>query len=225
MLSRIVGTPDRYRTTYLRLIGNVSLVSAPAVAFLIPTADWLIALILGPQWTGAARIFSVLGAVGLVQPALSATGWLFISQGRTRDMFRWGVLGSALSIASFIIGLPWGGVGVATSYAVSILLVQTPLLFYFVGRQGAVRTGDLFRVLAVPLATATSVLAAVAGFRYAVPVSSNVTGLFYSGAVALLAGALVLSAHRAGRAAVKELVETTLTLARGGVPRSESEAA
>ena len=50
------------------------------------------------------------------QPIASTTGWLFVTQGRTFDMFRWGLIGSTLTVASIIVGLPWGVVGVAASY-------------------------------------------------------------------------------------------------------------
>ena len=45
-------------------------------------------------------------------------------------MFKYGVIYSALVIISFFIGLPFGPVGVATSYSICILLVFIPWLHY-----------------------------------------------------------------------------------------------
>jgi PST family polysaccharide transporter len=50
------------------------------------TADWMVPTLLGWQWAPAAPIFAWLGLAGLVQPYNSATGWLFVSQGRTATL-------------------------------------------------------------------------------------------------------------------------------------------
>jgi len=42
--------------------------------------------VLGPQWSATSRIFLVLGFTGLFQPIANTTGWLFLTQGRSRDM-------------------------------------------------------------------------------------------------------------------------------------------
>ena len=46
------------------------------------------------------------------------------SIGRTRTLFRYTVFASVLAIASFIAGLPWGIVGVATAYALASLVIE-----------------------------------------------------------------------------------------------------
>jgi len=138
-LSRLVNEPERYRGAYLRLLDKITMLTMPLMAFMIVTSDWIVALLLGPKWAGVGRIFSLLGISGLVQPICNTTGWLFISQDRTRHLFQWGVVGSTIIILSILAGLPWGARGVAACYSVTFVVLVTPLLFWFVGRQGPVR--------------------------------------------------------------------------------------
>jgi PST family polysaccharide transporter len=146
-LSRLTDAPERYRAAYLRMIEKVAMVTMPGVCFMIGTSDWLVLFLLGPQWTGAARIFTFLGIAAIVQPVTKTVLWLFTTQGRARELFRWGVVSSVLAMASIIVGLPWGATGVAAAYAVTDLCVSTPLLFWYVGRKGPVRTSDLYRII------------------------------------------------------------------------------
>jgi hypothetical protein len=61
------------------------------------------------------------------------------------------LIGGAIAIISIIVGMPWGVVGVAASYAITDLFVSTPVLFWYVGREGPVRTGDFYRTIAPPI--------------------------------------------------------------------------
>jgi PST family polysaccharide transporter len=49
-------------------------------------------------------------------------------------------------VFSFAVGLPFGPVGVAMAFSVSTLLVRIPIYYYSAGRDGPVRTADLWSV-------------------------------------------------------------------------------
>jgi len=74
----------------------------------------------------------ILGVAGLIQPISNTTGWLFLTQGRTKEMFRFSMVAGPITIASIIAGLPWGAVGVAASY-VTGQLVMINILYWYVG--------------------------------------------------------------------------------------------
>jgi O-antigen/teichoic acid export membrane protein len=150
VLSRLQNDPEQYRKYYLKAISLMAFITLPGVMFMIVMSKGIIVLLLGPQWSEASRIFSVLGFAAFLQPIANTTGWLFISQNRTKHMLQWGVVGGILTIISFVIGIPWGAFGVAVSYAVSGIFIRTPLLFWFVGRQGPIKTIDLYRALLFP---------------------------------------------------------------------------
>jgi O-antigen/teichoic acid export membrane protein len=147
-LSRLVDSPERYRQAYLRILEKLTIITTPLIVFMIATSDWIVLFLLGEQWSGASPIFALLGIVALTQPVANTTGWLFITQGRTNHMFQWGMVGSTLSVVAIIAGLPWGATGVAASYSISGLLIRTPILFWYVGRTGSVKSIDLYRTMA-----------------------------------------------------------------------------
>ena len=143
-LSRMTDEPDRYRHAYLRVAPILLLVTLPGVAVAVAMADVLVPFALGQQWAGSANIFRALGFAGLLQPLNNPAGWLFISQGRSAEFMRWGIVTAVTSVAAFVIGLPYGAFGVALAYAVSEYL-RTPLLWLYVGRRGPIRAGDMAR--------------------------------------------------------------------------------
>lgn len=204
-LGRLRGEPARYRAVYLRVLEKIALITMPGVALLIATSDWVVRLVLGPGWEGAAAIFTWLGVAALIQPAANTTGWLFISQERGRDMLRWGILGTVISVLAIVVGLPWGAVGVAVCYAVSDTVIKTPLLFWYVGRSGPVRTADLYRTLVTPALAAAATLGGVLAFRQWTSIASPLQGLLLSALLGLGATVLTLVLTPGGRAALKDI--------------------
>lgn len=154
VLSRLVDSPSRYRQVYLRILEKLMLLTLPIILFMIAASDWLIQMLLGSQWLGASAIFALLGISGLMRPIANSVGWLFITQDRTDDLFRWGLLSSTITIFSFGVGLPWQALGVAISYSSIALCITMPLLFFVVGRHGPVKTKDFYVTMA-PLGFST----------------------------------------------------------------------
>ena len=160
-LSRVADEPARYRQAFLRILEQVLLLSVPLGAFLMAASDAVIVVVLGPRWSGAAPIFFWLGWLTLSQPLGNACGWLFVSQGRTSELLRWGVIGAVLAVASFVVGLPWGAEGVAIAYSMSGLFVRLPIVLFLACRRGPVRVMDVLRT-AAPITMASLVALAVA---------------------------------------------------------------
>src|ERR1044071_614243 len=186
-LSRLSDSPESYRRTYLRMLEKIALLTMPCVALMIATSDWIIHIVLGPQWTGATRIFVLLGITGLFQPIANTTGWLLISQGRTNQLLKWGFISGPLIMGSIVAGLPWGALGVAASYAFTRVCIVDPLLYWFVGRQGPVRTMDFYKTIApFVLASVTALLVALAFRRWSGPGSGVWTILMCGVIVAVM---------------------------------------
>lgn len=203
-LSRLNDSPERYRQAYLRILEKVAILTMPGVAYMIATSDWIVNLVLGAQWSGAGRIFALLGIVGLVQPVANTVGWLFITQGRTHQMFQWGIIGSSLIIISIVVGLPWGAVGVATSYSCVFLVVVTPLLFWFAGRRGPVRTFDFYRTVAPVACAALCVFGALLLLRRWTTITQPLVGLLVSFVITVAVTLLSLAALPKGRMALRD---------------------
>jgi len=207
MLSRVAHDEARYRRAYIRAAEKLAALAMPLMAFMICTSDWLVRVVLGPQWSGAARIFLFLGVAGLVQPVASSIGWLFISQDRTRDMFVWSLIGTAIIVPAFFVGLPYGALGVAVAYAVTSIAVTTPLLFWYVGRSGPVRARDFLSVLRVPLTLCLAVALALLAFRSLDRSLAPVPGLLAGAALTVVVVAATLAVQPSGRELVRDARE------------------
>jgi PST family polysaccharide transporter len=155
VLSRVQDDKQRFREIYLRTTWALAFVTAPGIAALVLTSDQVVDLLFGPRWHEVSPIFAWLGIAGLVQSASNTTGWIFICQGKTRTMFRWGIYSSATTIAAFFAGLPWGAAGVAAAYAISGYLLRVPVLAVAVHRAGPVSGYDFALVQLFYVASST----------------------------------------------------------------------
>jgi O-antigen/teichoic acid export membrane protein len=164
-LSRLQSEPARYRAAYLGVASRLAVLTMPAGAWAMVVADWLVLLFLGPQWTEAGRIFFFLGISAVTQPLLNTMGWLFITQGRTKEMMQFGWVNGVLCILSMLVGLPWGGVGVAIAYSVVGVAIRMPMAYIVAGRRGHVSTRDLCRLTVLPTVAALAAAAAATGYR------------------------------------------------------------
>jgi PST family polysaccharide transporter len=219
-LSRIVDAEERYRQMYLRILANLAIVTMAGTAFMIVTADWLIRIVLGPQWAEASRIFVPLGIIGLLQPVANTTGWLLITQGRTHHMFQIGLVGGGLTIVSFLVGLPWGAVGVAVSYAVTSTCL-IPVLLWWVTRTGPVRASDIYSTMLPALVASLCGLVLVAIFRALTGPTSPLAGLTIAFFMFSLTVLTVLVVTPSTRRALRDFKPLLLLLAGR---RGEAEA-
>lgn len=199
-LSRLADEPERYRVSYLRVLEKLALVLIPAAVFMIASAGWLIPWLLGPNWAGAAPVFGALAVLGLVRPMEFASFWLFHTQNRAHEALRWSVFAGLSSSGAVVVGLPWGGLGVAIAIA-AVGLCRLPLMVWFVTRTGPVRAGDIYRTLAAPVLASAGALAALLALRpFAAgeePMLVLAAGLAVTGAVVLAILALLPSGRSA----------------------------
>ena len=70
----------------------------------------------------------VFGPLGALQTLYDPTTLIYTTQGRTDLMFRWQIFASVCYVLSFIVGLHWGILGVATCYAIVWTVLMLPAL-------------------------------------------------------------------------------------------------
>ncbi len=167
-LSRLQNDPDRYRSYYLKGLKLLAYATMPLIIVLGVYSQEIIYLVLGPQWAPAANLFRILAFAAILQPIGSATGWLFTSLNRADVMARWGLISGPCFVLSFIIGLPWGAAGVATSYSiVGWLLSYT--LFKMAVADTPVSLRDVVSAVSCPLAVGIVSGLTMAACRAALP--------------------------------------------------------
>lgn len=211
-LSRLNDSHERYRQAYLRMLEKIAMFTMPAIAFMMATSDWIVQVVLGPQWSATSRIFLLLGITGLFQPIANTTGWLFLTQGRSKHMFHWGLISGPITMASILVGLPWGAVGVATSYAFTRVLLTDPLLFWFVGRSGPVRTRDFYRTIAPFTLASLAALAVASAFRSFAGIENPILGLITLFTVTAVVTLLCLGVLPTGRLALTDVKKTIVMM-------------
>jgi PST family polysaccharide transporter len=163
LLSRLVDEPEKYRSAYLQMTRVATLLLLPAMLVGISNATTLVRVLLGPRWPEAAPIFSWLCVGGLASGVYASGFWLLISQDRTRELRHLTLVAAVINVASFLIGIAWGVIGVAIGASLSFALLTTPLLLFGATRSGPVRPRD-FLSFAAPFAFAGIVTYAVLVF-------------------------------------------------------------
>lgn len=129
-LSRLQGSPERYRKTYRDAMTLTSGVTTPVALLLIAVCFELVPLLLGPQWDAVPWYFLALTGAVLHASTNAAAGWIFLSFGHTDRMLRWTFMTAPLSLIAMVIGLQWGGLGVATALSIQQLSMKLPGLSY-----------------------------------------------------------------------------------------------
>ncbi|EHJ58161.1 lipopolysaccharide biosynthesis protein [Novosphingobium pentaromativorans] len=200
-LARVQDEPGRYRRMFLLAIQTLSIFSVPGIMAVAMCSDLVIPLLFGARWTDASPIFFWLSLAAVTQPVSNATGWLFISSGRTKEMFHWGLYSTPVTIAAFLIGLPWGPVGVAKAYFLS-QAVTVPVLYYWCTRDTPVSARDLYAAIVPTLLggiLAWGVVNLARGELSTIPLLATAFACSYGFSIA------VQGATKKGRAALVEM--------------------
>jgi PST family polysaccharide transporter len=196
VFSQIKNEDARFRLAYLRSIGAIALIAFPLMTFLFVLAEPIVRHAFGEQWLPVVPLLLIFAPVGLVQSIGSTVGPIYIAKERTGLLFRWGLSAGLLLILSFVIGLRWGVVGVASCYAIVSLILAYPGMTIPL-RLISLTVKDCLKVLWRPFACAmimALLLCAIAG-----PISSVITGWKFLalqalfGAVAYLTSSFVLN--------------------------------
>ena len=110
------------------------------------TAQDFIVLLLTDKWLYTGMIVSVLALRGIPHVVERTLGWLHVPAGRSDRWMRWGVIGSIAQIAALFCGLPFGTMGVATAYTISMYFLFVPAIAY-AGQPLGIGAKDVIRVV------------------------------------------------------------------------------
>lgn len=157
LLSRLYVDKERYGRS-LKKMQRISVsLSMPLLVASAFYADVLISLLLGAQWVDSIPIFRILAVVAIIQVVARFTGWVFVSSGETAAMVKYGAIGSLLTVVSFVVGLPWGPIGVANAYLVQNLIFA-PVLMLAAIRIAGITLDEFLGTLKMPILSGTATL-------------------------------------------------------------------
>jgi PST family polysaccharide transporter len=191
-LSCLQNDPERYRRYYYRAVNMIAFMSMPLTAMLAVLSEEIVRIVLGNQWTDAAIIFKMLAFVAFVQPVTGTVGWVFVSLGQTKRLMYWGLISVPIVVLSFIIGLPWGPVGVATSYTICTLFTLTVPALSFAFRYSPINLVGFFKAVWCPLTIGLIMYASLELAKYYLAFRSSVWTILYCSITALLVTILCL---------------------------------
>ncbi len=165
VLSSLQAEPGRYAKYFTRISDILATLVVPLTALVVVEADFLVEVLLGPQWQGVVPLFRILASVGLVQGVTTAGDLVPLSMGFSRRFLRYGIGRALILSASFFAGLHWGAAGVATAYAIASYAILVPALFYCF-RGTSLRVGRFLTSLALPCLVAAVAAGAAVLSRY-----------------------------------------------------------
>ena len=158
-LARFSGDHERFRAAYQRTSSLIALVTFPVMVGLGVAAQPFVRVFLGPKWAPVAELLTVFGPLGALQSVAGMVILVYNTQGRTDLLFRWQIFASICYVASFIVGLRWGIMGVAVCYAIVWTLLMIPM-YVIPFRLVGMNFRDFVRAL-WPTTWSTLVMAAV----------------------------------------------------------------
>lgn len=151
VFARSATDQKKFESGALQLAFLIACVSTMIVAIVVVGADWIVLIMLGPNWSEAVPITRVLALFAFVEPVASLLSTLMTARGLVGKMVRWRVVSAAIIVVGLISGLPWGALGVAAAYALSGFFVRTPLFVWYSCNHLNIPARRLFASIALPL--------------------------------------------------------------------------
>ncbi len=211
-LSRLQGEAVVYRRYYVRILGAISSISMPLVAFLAVFAEEVVMVALGPNWTVAAEFVRILAIAGFIKPATTTAGFVMTSCGESRRYLWWGTLSSLTLATCLVIGALDGATGIAWGHVAAAYLLSIPLLY--VGFKGTpVRVKDFVSATARPAIASLIMSAILFGLKVNGAVSSPAAVLLVGAVAAIPALAVAWLLLPGGLTAVREAFGSIRSLA------------
>jgi PST family polysaccharide transporter len=204
--SRLATDAERFERNALRLLSIVSCVAGLVVALTMATAPWLVRLLLGPQWDAVVPMLTIMALFAIVEPCASLLGTLLVVRGEPHTLVRYRILITPVVVLGLVAGLGFGPVGVATTNAVTGLLVRTPLFFWFTGRALGLSRERLFRSVLHNVFAGLSVGVLLVFLHRTWAPSGLLEGLLAYGVMGLALYVTMVVARAEGRALLAEMV-------------------
>lgn len=154
-LSRLQSEPERFRHVFLKGYSLVVSLTIPiAIAFAI-LANEIVFVVLGSKWHDAAPVLRILSPTIAIFALINPLAWLMFSLGLVERSLKIALVLAPLVILGYVVGLPYGPIGVATGYSAIMLVWVVPHILWCV-RDTPVLARDIFSAAGKPLVSGTA---------------------------------------------------------------------
>ncbi len=150
-LSAMQEDLPRFRKAFLKSTAAVAVFTFPVMTGLLIVSEDFVNVVFGEKWLEMVPVLQILCLVGMVKSVATTAGTIYLSMARTRALLNFSLVMMVLSLAAYVIGLPWGIIGVALGFAaVSFLMLYVYLGIAF--RAIHLSFSEFHAALARPLA-------------------------------------------------------------------------
>lgn len=167
-LSRLRRDPAQYRRYFLAGLSVLALIGMGVGADLTLVGRDLVRLMLGPRWGMTGQIFTFFGPGIGAMLIYSSHHMIHLSLGTTRRFLRWGLIEVGATCLMFLMGLPWGPVGVAVAWTTSYWILTIPA-FWYAGRPIQLGIGPVLGAVWKCLVASLLAACACAGIMREIP--------------------------------------------------------
>lgn len=129
-LSQLQHDLPRLRSTYLKAISAIALITFPMMMGLFAVAQDFIVVVLGEKWLPMLPVLEILTWVGMMQSVATTVGTIYLSIGAIRQAFLLSLFSTPVLISLVTIGLQWGITGVAIGYAIATFAMFYVTLYF-----------------------------------------------------------------------------------------------
>jgi len=143
VLSRVAQDPARYSRALQKAQLLACYVTTSVLMLAAGLGVPLVELLLGPGWEFAGQIFSVLALGSIFRALQQIAYWMFMASGRAKSQLRLHLIAQPIVIATTLLGVPFGPLGVAVGNAIGCALAWA-LSLWWAGRATGVPIRPLF---------------------------------------------------------------------------------
>lgn len=165
-LARAQNDLPRLAELWLRANRMLTALMLPATLGLVVVAPDLVPVVLGSRWAGVTRVLQLLAIAAPLRSAFALCSAVLTALGRAGTLLRCTILASILQIGGFVVGLHWGIVGVAASFAIANALLA-PVYVGVTARAAGLTALQVVGQLRGVIEASALMLAAVVGARHA----------------------------------------------------------
>jgi polysaccharide transporter, PST family len=152
-LSKLRGNISELRRSWHVALSSLTFFCAPIFSILAVTGQDLIIILLGQKWAPAGPLLCVFAIRGIANSVERTMGWLHVVAGRSDRWMRWGMFSASCHLVALMAGLPFGAMGVAIAYTVTMFCLFVPALVYS-GRPIGIGVNDVLSATAPQMVSA-----------------------------------------------------------------------
>ena len=149
-LSRMQDDPERFRAYFLRGYSLLLSLTIPVALAFALLADDIVAVVLGQNWKEVGPILRMLAPTVIVFALINPLGWFMFSLGLVRRSLTIALILAPLVIFGYLVGLPYGPIGVAACFSITMVLWVVPHILLCV-RGTMVSPKDILRAAGKPM--------------------------------------------------------------------------